>query len=35
LDGAIDAYDLTIQVEQRTAGIARVDQRIGLDQVAS
>src|SRR5262249_53163658 len=33
LDGGVDADDLALQVDQRAAGVAGVDGRVGLDEV--
>ena len=32
-DGRVDAHHLAVQVDQRSAGVARVDGRVGLDEV--
>ena len=32
-DSGVDAHQLTAQVDQRTAGVARIDGRVSLDEV--
>ena len=32
-DGGVDADDLAVEVDQRAAGVARVDRGVGLDRV--
>src|SRR6185437_10350245 len=33
IDGGVDPYQLTVRIDQRAARIARVDGRVGLDEI--